>query len=94
MKKWNNPELLSLGVENTFDDCFGATVFAPGQNNGTHYCHKTKGDHNPPDNGKPDGQGISHTRSGYCKTHWDKTSEYSKCCCAPASIGPDVPVIS
>ena len=82
MKEWNNPELLSLGVENTFD-CFDTSLFKPGENNGTHYCHQTGKDHNPPDNGKPEGDPpISHTRSTKCEVHWDHQAQYSKCCCA------------
>ena len=40
MKKWNKPELLSLGVENTFEgvcDC-GATTYKTAKNE--HYCHR------------------------------------------------------
>lgn len=75
MKKWNNPELMILGVENTSDD--------------THYCHKegvagctpnSKGDHRDP-------TGKDHFWSGNeCnidhKGLGESTSNgNSKCCC-------------
>ena len=43
MKKWNNPELLSLGVESTFTEWEAEPVKKPGEDHTDatyHYCHK------------------------------------------------------
>lgn len=76
MKKWNNPELLSLGVENTFEgdcDCtVGGVTFAGNANssgNNNHPCHK-----NQTHNGQHNGKG--HTVSIGCP---DQTHDF--CCC-------------
>lgn len=85
MKKWNKPELLSLGVENTFDGCFDSTTFGNEGSAAAHYCHKTNSIHYPPDNNKPEGDPpISHTRSEKCENtpHWHLGQKYSSCCCA------------
>ncbi|MDY3002548.1 MAG: hypothetical protein SOR73_12880 [Romboutsia timonensis] len=41
MKKWNKPELLSSGVENTFTECTCDTsiVADPNNNGNIHYCN-------------------------------------------------------
>lgn len=78
MKKWNNPELLSLGVENTFEDMstFGSDK--------THYCHKGDG-------GKCEIEGthgmvIGHTtpQRNWKSVHKGEVNPhpgYEHCCC-------------
>ena len=87
MKKWINPELLSLGVENTFEDCgCDATTFKTGEDNTSHYCH---------DDGKYHGNGCKkpHYMNNGCKGIIDQCAWYgpdgdvskSKCCCLTRS---------
>lgn len=68
MKEWNKPQLLSLGVESTFESeekCFGS-----------HYCHRQgiveDKDHNTPE---PGNDYMQHKWTGAeCEKH-------SNCCC-------------
>ena len=79
MKKWNKPQLFSLGVENTFtelDECTcDATTYASSKNQ--HFCHSDNQYH---ENGCKKTQG--HYRNDKCdEVHW-ASSHDSKCCCA------------
>lgn len=77
MKKWNNPELMVLGVENTRDDEW--SEFGIGNH---HYCHRD--DNNECENGdnhKDDGASnpTEHVFTGSkCSVHGPGNS---KCCC-------------
>ena len=81
MKEWNKPQLLSLGLESTFED--GVEDIS---DNNTHYCHAEGIWHSTSDC-KP---GISdHYKNNDCKGSdvcgWDQKGN-SKCCCNPRSI--------
>lgn len=60
MKKWNNPELLSLGVDMTMEDNF--TTYAPPTHGTTNnaYCHAGHND----ENGLCNGTVNDHSASG------------------------------
>lgn len=92
MKKWNKPQLLSLGVENTFTGDCDCSIGGFGSDSvgayAKHPCHKTgNGDHNDNGNhGEDNGNGgianpgqNGHVISTDCTTH-------TFCCCynAPA----------
>ena len=83
MKKWNNPELLSLGVESTFDgDCtcgvVGSIVEASTFKAKKNPCHKTgNGEHGGKDNVDVPGVGNGHIATS-CDDH-----DY--CCCYTVS---------
>ena len=78
MKKWNNPELMILGVEDTEDTCDGNHyVIIDGImqiDPNKHPCHKTgNGEHGGNDDVDVPGLGKGHIATT-CKAH-----EY--CCC-------------
>ena len=82
MKEWNNPQLFSLGVENTFTKDLEKN---------THYCHRTKEWHA---NNCASGvlqDGIDHAQNDPCPTEgtheWQGQSHKSKCCCG-AYVAP------
>lgn len=84
MKKWNNPELMVLGVENTEDNCFDyAGAIASDNDNNIHFCHKLDEYHENHGNGNGDG----HIRNGKCPVenhpHWQGPGG-SNCCCLPS----------
>ncbi len=99
MKKWNNPELLSLGVENTFEgacDC-GAALY--GDDTSTdysiknmHFCHnfsETGGTWHR--NNCTSIKDENHVQSGSrCPSggshEWAGQSHNSNCCCPPTAI--------
>ena len=91
MKKWNNPELLSLGVENTFED--GIETIASW---GTHTCHGPAGEHS---GNCSNGKGHTAIITGQCKDHLNdiKHTEnginYS-CCCSTNLVGTEIPGVS
>ncbi len=80
MKKWNNPKLMMLGVENTEDTCNGDHyIIIDGImpiDPSKHLCHKTgNGEHGGNDDIDVPGQGKGHPFTGnICKDHDD-------CCC-------------
>ena len=88
MKKWNNPELLSLGVENTFEgDCTcsvvgtidGSTTFKAEK----HPCHKTgNGWHNGSGNHNNGVEQNGHIPSVGCTNegHYDNDGNIMCCC--------------
>ena len=89
MKKWNKPELLSLGVENTFEGVFdcGATTYKTAKNE--HYCHRDNLWHR--NNCTSLQQG--HFQSGSnCPTggnhEWAGQAHKSNCCCGTKDIAP------
>ena len=90
MKKWNNPELLSLGVENTFEDSCscGAQLFkseeGDSDNNGNqHYCHVDKIAHA---NNCVSWQNSDHRKDEQCSgPHWSY-AHVSKCCCGQKAL--------
>ena len=88
MKKWNNPKLMMLGLENTNEINEIANGGLPDDNNGNqHYCHYYNEFHtNNCTSYNPDNNGHTHTQSGNCKdgVHWNE-SHKSKCCCAGLS---------
>lgn len=83
MKKWNNPELVMLGVENTKEgvcDCGATTYRTP---NNEHFCHRDNLWHR--NNCTSLNQG--HYQSGSkCPTggnhEWAGEAHKSNCCCA------------
>lgn len=77
MKKWNKPELLSLGVENTFT---GEHEVDPLHAFGKHYCHEKSEWHN---GNCETGSGHTAINLGACVDHKTGTPnhpEYSCCC--------------
>ena len=87
MKKWNKPELLSLGVENTFDvDCTCGVVGSIGEASTfkpeKHPCHKTgNGEHNMEGNHT---QGVvqnGHILSSGCTVDAHKDKDGNPMCC-------------
>ena len=78
MKEWNKPELLSLGIENTFTD---EETISNGGNGGQHYCHAS---------GTPvlHGNGCGHSHAGNCDLEehekWN-TAHHASCCCVGQS---------
>lgn len=88
MKKWNNPELLSLGVENTFTQCTcDATTIAKDPDKNVHYCHYDGKTHQ---NNCPSLK-EGHKQSDKCPdggNHWSYP-HVSACCCGQRSVaGP------
>lgn len=90
MKKWNKPELLSLGVENTFDvDCTCGVTSSTNDwdtfDSKKHPCHKTgNGLHN---NNGNHGAGVS--QNGHVDTS-EACLAHDYCCCyvkTPSGIG-------
>lgn len=95
MKKWNKPELLTLGVENTFEDVQTmAKPNKPGHTDATyHYCHNL--DVNLPTcqdeqkNHSASGN-KEHTFTGVeCGQHGNGNSA---CCCYTAPNSPEMPI--
>lgn len=91
MKEWNNPQLFSLGVENTFDACdCEATTYKTVNNE--HYCHFESKWHQNNCASLKDG----HDQSAKCPTggsHYDpwNVAHKSKCCCGTRSTSPEAP---
>ena len=92
MKKWNKPELLTLGVENTFEENCDCSVV--GSTDGVnpahipgigHHCHANGilgGTHIGSDKWNP-----NHTdTSNVCDSKW-----HNKCCCYKAPSTPQQP---
>lgn len=76
MKEWNNPELLSLGVESTFE---GTEPIASDSN--MHYCHALGKAHST-----SECKGSEHDFSNGChlkdaEGHYWNGQWLSKCCC-------------
>ena len=97
MKKWNNPELLSLGVENTFSDttenCFQElTTFKNGQNTILHWCHAA----NNGNGDWVDNTSCTHPRSNHHNNpdqpehDWAGNPKISKCCCGKKQTVPEL----
>ena len=85
MKKWNNPELLSLGVENTFS-----------QEKFHHPCHKVgNGSHSG--NCTADGTGHPAIETGKCLDHpntaYTINGKSYSCCCSD-NLVEDAPGLS
>lgn len=76
MKKWNNPELMILGVEKTQeDDCTCEPTLFKVEGKNQHYCHS---------DGKWHDQGCGHSHGGgACKdpAHGWSESHKASCCC-------------
>lgn len=73
MKEWNNPQLLSLGIENTFESeekCFGV-----------HYCHRQGifEDINH-DTIVPGNDYLKHKWTG------SECKEHNNCCCYTTQV--------
>ncbi len=90
MKEWNKPELLSLGVENTFTNCTCSELFEDKEKDpkNFNYCHDLGEWH------RNDCASIGHHMNNGCKGTPECTwpeSHYSKCCCNPKSTSPDAP---
>ena len=68
MKEWNNPQLFSLGIENTFED-------------NIHYCHSEGKYHL---NGCGHSRNNQHQTSDHPAHNWDGNPHVSKCCCTPS----------
>ena len=88
MKKWNNPELLSLGVENTFDTL--DPLKNDNSQNEAHWCHAENGglggkctlDHNGAQGGHTSVNASHHHGPSLGEDLGaDKVQNYSKCCC-------------
>ena len=80
MKKWNNPELMVLGVENTFTD--GDFDFFASW--GGHTCHRESKFHN---GNCSTGDGHTPIKTGDCEEHintivyTDEDGTNYSCCC-------------
>ena len=86
MKKWNNPELMILGVEDTEDTCDGNHyVIIDGImqiDSNKHPCHKTgNGEHN--NNGNHDGDGGNNVANPGQQGHVVSVGcpDHKFCCC-------------
>ena len=88
MKEWNNPELLSLGVENTFEGDYDTdpTKNPDNSQNEAHWCHAIGGkctlDHNGAQGGHTSVNASHHHGPSLGEDLGaDKVQNYSKCCC-------------
>lgn len=87
MKEWNKPELLSLGVENTFDGNCTCSAVGSADDWSTlkankHPCHKTgNGEHNDSGNHTEGVEQNGHNLSVGCPdtTHYKNGKVI--CCC-------------
>lgn len=78
MKEWNKPQLLSLGVENTFGDkghwCHdlnnGKGAVCTLKHTGNNYDGHTQADSN-----------HHHTPQSLGLTDWEGNGQWVKCCC-------------
>ena len=79
MKKWNNPELLSLGVENTFEELDTQAANKPIN---VHYCHNKNADGS--DIGWHPNDTCNNSKDNGCKgtdlCNWKGEPHKSKCC--------------
>ena len=76
MKEWNNPELLSLGVENTFEE----ELDPQAKPENTHWCHAA----NNGAGGWHETDKCTHNHGGgACKdpSHQWSEAHKSSCCC-------------
>lgn len=88
MKEWNNPELLSLGIENTSEDSdlYANSHYCHALNNGKGGMHLTK-DCKPGQTGDVKNNNCNNPKDSTCG--WT-VAQNSKCCCvAPTSVTPD-----
>ena len=78
MKKWNNPELLSLGVENTFEQ----DVFAQDKNH--HPCHKNGASeqHSGHHNGKGFKANVTCPTNEHTDLYYDDKLRMHYTCCS------------
>ena len=90
MKKWNKPELLSLGVENSSNNCTCVTKYNNGKPNkeNLNYCHSLGEWHE--NNCASIGHHMNNGCKGTPECTWPGESHKSKCCCS-TSIGTDAP---
>ena len=94
MKEWNKPQLLSLGVENTFEVCdCGASLYKKDDDEpkNKNYCHRDGIWH------KNNCASIGHDQNNGCNgteiCDWSNDPHKSKCCCV-AITEPGVPGLS
>lgn len=81
MKKWNNPELMVLGVENTNEDQLGLPDGGVTFDSwGWHNCHRQPDQHS---GNCSNGDGHTPTKVGVCSIHTEpiKGHEQYSCCC-------------
>ena len=72
MKKWEKPQVFSLGLENTYEE---STEFKA-----QHYCHSAGGYHDV-------GCGPTHPQNNGCNDpnkHPHNEAQKAKCCCPVA----------
>lgn len=74
MKEWSKPELLSLGVKNTFEN---EGEVSAGDN--IHYCHEAGTYHLTTECNHP--RNNHHQTSDHPEHNWDGLAHVSKCCC-------------
>lgn len=76
MKKWNNPELMILGVESTKQiECDFPTTYDPNSPIQHHYCHLN------PSHNHSSSQHNGDAATG--RKHWvsENCDEHEYCCC-------------
>ena len=82
MKEWNNPELLSLGVESTFNTDNGNHEDDNSQNEG-HWCHRLGTVCNTNHNGNTGDHSSVNASHHHTGEDWGSSNvvNYNKCCC-------------